>query len=120
MFDNIFMFILQSLISGFRVTELQQLMTFAQRSKKGRKTELVARALSLVDDDRLPSISFKIQQLARLTFTVKSEFAHTANSAFGFCLTSLLFQISITPPQSGSLQVRPGPFKICPRRSSNV
>ena len=58
------MFAVQSLISEFRVTELQQLLTFAQRSKNGRKRELLARSLSLVADGCPSSIAFKVHQLA--------------------------------------------------------
>ena len=57
----------QSLISNFRVTELQQLLGFAQRRKNGRKSELFARALSLVNNGCPSSIAFKIHQLARLS-----------------------------------------------------
>jgi len=59
----------QSLVSNFRVSELHQLLHFATRSKRGRKSELLARALSLVDDGN-PAIAFKIHQLARLAFCV--------------------------------------------------
>jgi len=59
---------LQALIAEFRVSELKQLLSFAQRSKYGRKKELRLRALSLVDDGCQSSIAFKIHELAaRLT-----------------------------------------------------
>jgi len=56
---------MQSLVSKFRVSELQQLLTFAQRSKYGRKSELLERSLSLVGDGCPSSIAFKVHQLAR-------------------------------------------------------
>lgn len=61
---NFILFILQSIIQTFRVTELQTLLMYAQRNRSGNKSELLKRAMSLIQDPQ-PSIIVKIYEIYR-------------------------------------------------------
>ena len=54
---------LLSLVSAFRMSELQSLLMFAGKSKAGKKTELQARAAQLVKLNT-SDINIKIQELS--------------------------------------------------------
>lgn len=70
MFENFSpsFYILQHMVSSFRVTELQVLLGFAGRNKSGRKHELQQRALSLLEKGCSTPIQIKIKELYRRRF----------------------------------------------------
>uniref|UniRef100_A0AAY5F3T1 Protein inhibitor of activated STAT, 2 n=1 Tax=Electrophorus electricus TaxID=8005 RepID=A0AAY5F3T1_ELEEL len=51
------------MVSSFRVSELQVLLSFAGRNKSGRKHELLLRALHLLKSDCSPAVQIKINEL---------------------------------------------------------
>ena len=51
------------MVKSFRVAELQDLLGFANRSKTGRKHQLMARALEMLKCDPGPKIRTKIREL---------------------------------------------------------
>lgn len=57
------MLILQHMVMSFRVSELQVLLGYAGRNKTGRKTELLARALQLLQKGCSLPIQIKIKEL---------------------------------------------------------
>lgn len=56
-------FVLQNMVSSFRVSELQVLLGFAGRNKSGRKHELLLRALHLLRSGCSPAVQIKIKEL---------------------------------------------------------
>ncbi|RWS08224.1 E3 SUMO-protein ligase PIAS2-like protein [Dinothrombium tinctorium] len=64
---------LEQQIMSFRVTELQMLLSFARRNKKGKKTELQAKALELLKEGQLTvSIQNKIRELYKANVSLTS------------------------------------------------
>ena len=51
------------MVKSFRVAELQELLGFANRSKTGRKHQLMGRALEMLKCDPGPKIRTKIREL---------------------------------------------------------
>lgn len=65
LFYDMFEFVLQNMVSSFRVSELQVLLGFAGRNKSGRKHELLLRALHLLRSGCSPAVQIKIKELYR-------------------------------------------------------
>ncbi|XP_075441880.1 E3 SUMO-protein ligase PIAS2 isoform X3 [Ascaphus truei] len=59
---------LRTMISSFRVSELQVLLGFAGRNKSGRKHDLLVRALHLIKNGCSPAVQIKIKDLYRRRF----------------------------------------------------
>ncbi|MEE6510576.1 hypothetical protein FKM82_030509, partial [Ascaphus truei] len=57
-----------TMISSFRVSELQVLLGFAGRNKSGRKHDLLVRALHLIKNGCSPAVQIKIKDLYRRRF----------------------------------------------------
>nr|XP_047912233.1 E3 SUMO-protein ligase PIAS2 isoform X3 [Anser cygnoides] len=55
----------ESMVSSFRVSELQVLLGFAGRNKSGRKHDLLMRALHLLKSGCSPAVQIKIRELYR-------------------------------------------------------
>ena len=53
------------MVMSFRVSELQVLLGFAGRNRSGRKSELLSRALSLLEKGAGTPIQIKIRELYR-------------------------------------------------------
>jgi hypothetical protein len=53
------------MVTSFRVSELQVLLGFAGRNKSGRKQELMARSLQLIEKGCSTAIHIKIKDLYR-------------------------------------------------------
>lgn len=51
------------MVSAFRLTELQMLLSYAGQSKHGRKQEIFERAMALLTRDPPLSIRMKIHEL---------------------------------------------------------
>lgn len=51
------------MVKSFRVSELQVLLGYAGRNKSGRKNELLARALQLVQKNCSASIEMRVHDL---------------------------------------------------------
>ena len=72
---------LQSLVSAFRMSELQALLAFAGKSKAGKKSELQARAMKLVNKN-LSDVNMKIQELSNSMYRSGGSGASTSSSSY--------------------------------------
>ncbi|XP_041691896.2 E3 SUMO-protein ligase PIAS2 isoform X1 [Coregonus clupeaformis] len=69
---------LRSMVSSFRVSELQVLLGFAGRNKSGRKHELLLRVLHLLKNASCsPAVQIKIKELYRRRYPRTIDTSHT-------------------------------------------
>jgi len=92
----------RSMVQAFRMSELQNLMVFAGRSKAGRKTDLQARAVDLV---RLNSsdINLKIKELSSSMYRSLGSTSATTSNAGSTYSNPYTDPIPPSPPQTHKL-----------------
>ncbi|VDI72022.1 E3 SUMO-protein ligase PIAS3, partial [Mytilus galloprovincialis] len=100
---------LKQMVMSFRVSELQVLLGYAGRNKTGRKTELMQRALQLVQKGASVPIQIKIRELYKRKPPGKSDegpmFSSSSNTTY-------------TPNWFGGLDYSSGSSLVSPAQSS--
>ncbi|XP_076354598.1 E3 SUMO-protein ligase PIAS2-like isoform X3 [Tachypleus tridentatus] len=71
----------QKMVLNFRLSELQVLLGFAGRNKSGKKSELQARAVELLNMNSMP-IQMKIRELQKLRYPAKSALGNNPSSFY--------------------------------------
>jgi len=92
---------LQQQVYGFRISELQQLMVFAGRSKAGRKIDLRSRALELVKLNS-SDISLKIKELSDAMYSSGEDREASTSSGSG-SYSNPYTEPVVSPPVSHKL-----------------
>lgn len=60
----------QGMVRSFRVAELQVLLGYANLNQTGRKSDLLTRAMTVIDNNLSPFLQDKIQHLYQLVIKI--------------------------------------------------
>ncbi|XP_013785211.2 E3 SUMO-protein ligase PIAS2-like isoform X2 [Limulus polyphemus] len=96
---------LKKMIMNFRLSELQVLLGFAGRNKSGKKSELQARALELLNLNSVP-VQMKIRELQKLRYPAKSALGNNPPSVYNVPQPATNTNVSVNPHPTS--QIPPG------------
>jgi len=70
----------QGMLRNFRVAELQVLLGYANLNQTGRKSDLLTRAMTVIDNNPSPFLQDKIQHLYQLVTNMDQMCVIVSNS----------------------------------------